>query len=84
MPAPGYRSAASAVLGAVGAHSHCWASSSYAVGSYSAGNYFADVTRMYPLKNDDRAYGFPVRCVQHLQAAFISERQTDSSANASE
>ena len=77
MPAPGYRSAASAVLGAVGADSHAWASSSFLVGSYTAGNYYGGATRMVPLKDDNRAFGFPVRCVQHLSEPFVSVRHPD-------
>ena len=77
MPAPGYRSAASAVLGAVGADSHAWASSSFLVGSYTAGNYYGGATRMVPLKDDNRAYGFPVRCVQHLSGPFVSVRHPE-------
>ena len=29
---------------------------------------------MYPEYSNSRAYGFPVRCVQHLQAAFSKNK----------
>ena len=50
----------------VGASGFAWSSSPNASGSVNAGNLGFDATVVNPLNNNNRANGFPVRCVQHL------------------
>ena len=71
-PATGYRHYTTGALADVGANGHWWSSSSYASGNLHAGSFFCDASRMNPLNNDNRANGFPVRCVQHLPELLIS------------
>lgn len=55
----------------VGTSGYAWSSSPNASGSVNAGNLGFNATVVNPLNNNNRANGFPVRCVQHLQTAFI-------------
>ncbi|MDE6070210.1 MAG: fibrobacter succinogenes major paralogous domain-containing protein [Alistipes sp.] len=70
-PAAGYRSNASGALGYVGERGHCWSSSSYAAGNINAGYLYFNAGNVNPLNNANRANGFSVRCVQHLQEAVF-------------
>jgi hypothetical protein len=56
-------------LTSVGASGFAWSSSPNASGSVNAGNLGFDATVVNPLNNNNRANGFPVRCVQHLRRA---------------
>lgn len=48
-----------------------WSSSSYLAGSANAGNLGFNSSVVNPLNNNNRAYGFSVRCVQHLCGCFL-------------
>jgi hypothetical protein len=56
-------------LTSVGTSGFAWSSSPNASGSVNAGNLGFDATVVNPLNNNNRANGFPVRCVQHLRRA---------------
>ena len=55
----------------VGANGDYWSSSSYLAGSANAGNLGFNSSVVNPLNNNNRANGFPVRCVQHLCGCFL-------------
>ncbi|MDE6046534.1 MAG: fibrobacter succinogenes major paralogous domain-containing protein [Alistipes sp.] len=69
-PASGYRYRETGALTNVGSNGYVWSSSPYAAGNVSAGSMDFSVSFVRPLNYYARAYAFPVRCVQHLQAAF--------------
>ena len=61
----GYRDrTGTGALGGVGTSGYAWSSSSYASGNINAGNLGFNATVVNPLNNNNRANGFPVRCVQ--------------------
>ncbi|MDE6374476.1 MAG: fibrobacter succinogenes major paralogous domain-containing protein, partial [Alistipes sp.] len=68
-PASGYRISTTGALTSVGTNGQCW-SSSPAAGSVNAGYLDFNASNVDPFHESRRAYGFSVRCVQHLQAAF--------------
>jgi hypothetical protein len=70
-PAAGYRHRESGALTNVGANGDYWSSSSYLAGSANAGNLGFNSSVVNPLNNNNRAYGFSVRCVQHLCGCFL-------------
>jgi hypothetical protein len=57
-------------LTSVGAGGWCWSSSSYLAGNLNAGSLNFDTGNVNPLNNNNRANGFPVRCVQHLRGCL--------------
>ncbi|WP_289067484.1 hypothetical protein [uncultured Alistipes sp.] len=54
----------------VGTEGNVWCSSSYYAGNHNAGYLFFRAGDVRPLNGTNRAYGFAVRCVQHLRAVF--------------
>ena len=72
MPASGLRNYMSGDLGVVSAYGYAW-SSSPSWGSSNAGYFELRASGVLTLGDVYRAYAFPVRCVQHLQAAFFKE-----------
>lgn len=70
IPATGYRLYSTGALNVVGTEGGCWCSSSYAAGNHDAGDFWSHTSNVNPLNNGNRSNGLPVRCVQHLQAAF--------------
>ena len=66
-PAAGYRNWETGRLDLVGAHGNYWASSTFMPGSYYGTGIFLATLYCYPLDGTPRAFGFSVRCVQHLQ-----------------
>lgn len=64
-PASGYRDRTSGALTYVGSVGVSW-SSSPAQGSTLAGDLDFSASYVYPQSNDNRAGGFPVRCVREL------------------
>ncbi|MDE5708016.1 MAG: hypothetical protein K2I32_00970 [Alistipes sp.] len=72
LSASGYRTWTSGALTNVGAQGLCWSSSPQS-GSTNAGDVNFNSTNVNPLNSDNRAYGFTVRCVQHLhEVVFYS------------
>ena len=69
-PASGYRTSTTGALTSVGTNGEYW-SSSPAASSVNAGYLDFNAGNVDPFHASRRSYGFPVRCVQHLQAAFI-------------
>ncbi|MDE6046142.1 MAG: hypothetical protein K2G10_02440, partial [Alistipes sp.] len=57
-------------LNNVGTNGYAWSSSPQSSGA-SAGFLLFESGNVNPLHADGRTYAFPVRCVQHLQAAFL-------------
>ncbi|MDE6446656.1 MAG: hypothetical protein K2L06_07380 [Alistipes sp.] len=53
-------------MNVVGTYGYAWSSSSYASGNNNAGNLRFLASEVTPLNGNNRANGFPVRCVQHL------------------
>ncbi|MCM1151460.1 MAG: fibrobacter succinogenes major paralogous domain-containing protein [Alistipes sp.] len=70
-PASGYRNYQSGALTNVGTTGVCWSSSPLDAGSVNGGDLIFDAGRVKPFDNNNRSYGFTVRCVQHLQAAIL-------------
>jgi hypothetical protein len=63
-PATGYRTNTSGALAGMGTHGFAWHCAISGVGAC----YLAfDSLVVYPSHSHNRAHGFPVRCVQHLQ-----------------
>ncbi|MEZ3441109.1 MAG: hypothetical protein K1V82_05690, partial [Alistipes sp.] len=50
----------------VGTEGNVWCSSSYYAGNHNAGYLFFRAGDVRPLNGTNRAYGFAVRCRQHL------------------
>ena len=70
-PASGYRTRETGGLTNVGTNGYSWSSSAYAAGSATSGGLNFNSSNVNPLNSfSGRALAFPVRCVQHLQAAF--------------
>ncbi len=69
-PATGYRHNSTGALTYVGTEGNVWCSSSYYAGNHNAGYLFFRAGDVRPLNGTNRAYGFAVRCVQHLQGYF--------------
>ena len=67
----GYRNFASGALTAVGTDGDYWSSSPTAAGNANAGNLGFNSGIVNPLNNNNRAFGFSVRCVQHLRGCFF-------------
>ncbi|MDE6507877.1 MAG: fibrobacter succinogenes major paralogous domain-containing protein [Alistipes sp.] len=71
-PAAGYRNRETGALGGIGTEGNVWSSSSYAAGNINAGRLNFNSGNVNPLNTGNRANGFSVRCVQHLQGCFLS------------
>ena len=72
-PASGYRNYPTGALTQVGTSGHCWSSSP--IGSAATASFMEFYpANVRPEQSWYRATGFTVRCVQHLQAAFLKER----------
>ena len=69
-PAAGYRDTSTGALLVVGTEGGSWCSSSYVAGNHNAGDFWFHTGNVNPLNNGNRSNGLPVRCVQHLRAAF--------------
>jgi hypothetical protein len=63
-PASGYRVPTSGAFINTGAAGHYW---SFALSGTNACHLGFWSSAVYPTYSNGRAYGFPVRCVQHLQ-----------------
>ena len=74
MLASGYRHYTTGALGVVGTEGGCWCSSPLAASNVNAGDFWFHSSNVNPLNNGERAYALPVRCVQHLRAAFLEEK----------
>ena len=74
VPASGYRDNPSGALNAVGANGYCWASAPFSATSPYGARLVYDAGRDLPLDGNARAYGFTVRCVQHLRVALKKSR----------
>ena len=72
-PASGYRNKTTGALTAVGTYGGYWSASPNAAGDANVGHLRFDSGYMNPLNGNPRTYGFTVRCVQYLQAAFLKE-----------
>ncbi|WP_304952155.1 hypothetical protein [uncultured Alistipes sp.] len=68
--ATGYRLYSTGALNVVGTEGGSWCSSSYVAGNHNAGDFWFHTGNVNPLNNGNRSNGLPVRCVQHLRAAF--------------
>ena len=68
--ASGYRHRESGVLTFVGSYGCAWSGTPYASGNANAGYLVFGASFIYPLRNDFRAFGFPVRCVREFTAAW--------------
>ena len=66
LPASGYRNRDSGALTSTGDWGGSWSSSPNAADSPNAGNLNFNSGNVNPLNNNNRAYGFPVRCVKYL------------------
>ncbi|MDE5694705.1 MAG: DUF1566 domain-containing protein, partial [Alistipes sp.] len=60
----------------VGTNGYVWSSSSYAAGNINAGNLNFNSGNVNPLNGNNRANGFPVRCVQHLRRAVFTLKRS--------
>ncbi|MDE5709273.1 MAG: fibrobacter succinogenes major paralogous domain-containing protein [Alistipes sp.] len=69
--ASGYRTHTTGALTNVGTYGTCWASSPAAAGNVNAGDLWFHAEKVLSLDSSGRANAFSVRCVQHLQAAFL-------------
>ncbi|MDE5624158.1 MAG: hypothetical protein K2I62_06075, partial [Alistipes sp.] len=74
--ATGYRTTSTGALNAVGTNGYSWSSSSYAAGNINAGNLNFNSGNVNPLNGNNRANGFPVRCVQHLRRAVFTLKRS--------
>jgi len=74
-PAAGYRNWETGRLDLVGAHGNYWASSTFMPGSYYGTGIFLATLYCYPLDGTPRAFGFSVRCVQHLPRSCLFHKQ---------
>ena len=72
-PASGYRTSTTGALTNVGTGGYCWSSTPVSASNPIAGAMAFLSGLVYPLHSADCAYAFPVRCVQHLRAAFLKE-----------
>ncbi|MCM1150703.1 MAG: hypothetical protein NC322_01510 [Alistipes senegalensis] len=70
LSASGFRDFATGALNAVGSGGWYWSAAPYAAGSAGSSGFRLQSSNVNPMDNFDRSYGFTVRCVQHLQAAF--------------
>ena len=70
MFASGYRNFPTGALAAVGTDGDYWSSAPQS-GSTNAGNLGFNSGIVNPLNSNNRAFGFTVRCVQHLQGCFF-------------
>ena len=76
MSASGYRNRTTGALTSVGTNGDYWSSAPTAASNTYAGAMAFNSDVMYPWHNEGRAIGFSVRCVQHLQAAFLQRIPT--------
>jgi hypothetical protein len=67
-PAAGYRVSTSGAFSSTGSNGICWSTAVIGTNGYFL--LFASVD-VHPRRNDGRAYGFPVRCVQHLLTCLV-------------
>lgn len=65
LPAAGLRSGNSGELANTSSNGYYWSSSPYCGGYNNAGYLYFYSGYVYPLNNNNRAYGFSVRCVQN-------------------
>ncbi|MDE6374572.1 MAG: fibrobacter succinogenes major paralogous domain-containing protein [Alistipes sp.] len=77
LPVSGYRNYTSGALGGVGTEGSSWSSAPYAAGNPNVGRILFQAGGVNPLNNTNRSFGFPVRCVQHLRAAFTDGQSLD-------
>ncbi len=70
-PAAGYRFRETGALANTGTLGAAWSSSPSAAENTGASDLWCHAAGVKPLDSSGRAHGFPVRCVQHLQTAFI-------------
>ncbi len=70
-PATGYRHGNTGALTVVGVSGYYFSSSPWAAGDHGAGRLAFRANNAGPLASEGRSFAFPVRCVQHLQAALI-------------
>ena len=63
-PAAGLRDSSSGELAGTSSNGYYWSSSPYYGGNFNAGTLYFYSGYVYPLNNNNRAYGFSVRCVQ--------------------
>jgi hypothetical protein len=69
-PASGLRERTSGALANTDSYGYAWSSAVTGANGYNV--YFGS-TDVYPLGGNNRARGYSVRCVQHLQQTFRSE-----------
>ena len=63
-PGSGYCASNSGGLGNVGNYGSCWSCSSYEFNNYACHMNFSIYDSVFPSRSDNRAYGYPVRCLQ--------------------
>ncbi|MDE5708691.1 MAG: fibrobacter succinogenes major paralogous domain-containing protein [Alistipes sp.] len=68
--ASGYRTTTAGALSNVGAQGDYWSSSPDSATSANADGMWLETGRIIPIGSTNRAYGFTVRCVQHLRIVF--------------
>ncbi|MDE6374401.1 MAG: fibrobacter succinogenes major paralogous domain-containing protein [Alistipes sp.] len=71
VPASGFRDCTTGSLSNVGSIGDYWSSAPYAAGHANGGVLYTNSDNVGPLNGFVRAYGFPVRCVQHLQGCLF-------------
>jgi hypothetical protein len=76
-PATGFRNYTTGALTNVGTHVGYWSSSTHASDSPNATFLRYWSGELGPIYGIQRANGFSVRCVQHLQAAFFEGKVKD-------
>ena len=69
-PASGYRNNTTGALNNVGTYGYAWSSSPQAADNANGGFMNFNADGVNPLNSGNRAIARPVRCVQHLRAAF--------------
>ena len=75
-PASGLRDYPSGTFWGVGMRGYSWLSSSTGTANGYGTRLDVGGTNVYPLNNNSRTYGFPVRCVQELTlVCYINRRK---------
>ncbi|MCM1151112.1 MAG: fibrobacter succinogenes major paralogous domain-containing protein [Alistipes sp.] len=74
-PASGYRQYGTGALTTVGTQGDFWSSSPADASGANAGGMWFDTGNIKPLGGTERAYGFTVRCVQHLRTVFQDKKK---------
>ena len=67
LEASGYRNRETGALTGVGTYGYAWLSSSFAAGNLDASNLGFHSGHVNPLSGNNRAHGFPVRCVRNVK-----------------